>query len=55
MGILPMTFHGRDARATFLQTFLPGHGGVEGDTVIVEPRVPRGQGGCCGGSGDTTH
>jgi len=36
------------------ETFLPGHGGVERDAVIVEPRVPRGQGGCCGGSGDTT-
>jgi len=41
---LPMTFHGRDARATLLETFQPGHGGVERDTVVVEARVPRRQG-----------
>jgi len=44
MGILPMTFHGRDTRATLLQTFLVSHGWVERDTVVVEPRVARGQG-----------
>jgi len=59
MGILPMTFHGRDhgrdARATLLQTFRVSHGWVKRDMVIVEARVPRGRAGHCGGSGATTH
>jgi len=42
MGILPMTFHGRDTRATLLQTFLVSHGWVERDTVIVERKCVNG-------------